>query len=143
MLPLFAFEFQGFEAQTGVVERDGLMLLFVTLDKKEQPEAHRYNDGFETPSTFRWQSQNRTAMASPGGRRIEGHQALGISVHLFVRRKAKVGGVTEPFLYCGPLTFQRWEGEKPISVWWDLVDPVPERLWQGLGIAGQASLASL
>jgi hypothetical protein len=143
VLPLFAFEFQGFEAQTGVVERDGLMLLFVTLDKKEQPEAHRYNDGFETPSTFRWQSQNRTAMASPGGRRIEGHQALGISVHLFVRRKAKVGGVTEPFLYCGPLTFQRWEGEKPISVWWDLADPVPERLCQGLGIAGPASLASL
>jgi hypothetical protein len=36
-----------------------------------QEEAHRYNDGFETPSTFRWQSQNRTAMDSPAGRRIE------------------------------------------------------------------------
>jgi hypothetical protein len=141
--PLFGFEFKGREAQSGVVERDGLMLLFVTLDKEEQPEAHRYNDGFETPSTFRWQSQNRTAMASSGGRHLEGHRALGISIHLFVRRKAKVRGVTEPFLYCGPLTFRRWEGEKPISVWWDLVDPVPDRLWQGLGLSGQASLASL
>lgn len=141
--PLFGFEFKGREAQSGVVERDGLMLLFVTLDKEEQPEAHRYNDGFETPSTFRWQSQNRTAMASSGGRHLEGHRALGISIHLFVRRKAKVRGVTEPFLYCGPLTFRRWEGEKPISVWWDLVDPVPDRVWQGLGLSGQASLASL
>jgi len=135
---LFGFEFQGFESQTGIVERDGLILLFVTLDKKAKPEAHRYNDGFETPSTFRWQSQNRTAMATPAGRRIEGHQALGISVHLFVRGKAKVNGVTEPFTYCGPMTFRRWEGEKPISVWWTLTDPLPERLWQRLGLSGQA-----
>lgn len=138
---LFGFEFKGFESQTGVVEREGLMLLFVTLDKKEQAEAHRYNDGFETPTTFRWQSQNKTAMASPGGRRIEGHQALGISVHLFVRRKAKVKGVTQGFTYCGPMAFRRWEGEKPITVWWDLDEPVPEKLWQELGIAGQATLA--
>lgn len=136
--PLFGFEFQGFEAQTGFVERDGLMLLFVTLDKKEQPEAHRYNDGFESPSVFRWQSQNRTAMSSPVGQRIEGHKVLGISVHLFVRRKAKVNGATEPFTYCGPMSFQRWEGEKPISVWWGLADPLPETLWQKLGLSGQA-----
>ena len=131
----FGFEFQGFEAQTGVVEREGLMLLFVTLDKKEKPETQRYNDGFETPSTFRWQSQNRTAMNSPAGRRIEAHKALGISVHLFVRAKAKIGGVTAPFSYCGPVTFRRWEGERPISVWWDLEEPVPEQLWKGFGIS--------
>ena len=137
--PLFGFEFQGFEAQTGIVERDGLMLLFVTLDKKEQPEAHRYNDGFETPSTFRWQSQNRTAMSSPVGHRIEGHQALGISVHLFVRGKAKANGVTEPFTYCGPMTFRRWEGEKPISVWWALANHLPERLWERLCVSGNGA----
>jgi superfamily II DNA or RNA helicase len=135
--PLFGFEFQGFEAQTGVVERDGLMLLFVTLDKKEKPEAHRYNDGFESPSVFRWQSQNRTTMASPAGYRIEAHQKLGISVHLFVRAKAKIHSITEPFLYCGPITFQRWEGEKPISVWWDLDEPIPQRLYARLGLADQ------
>lgn len=139
--PLFGFEFQGFEAQTGVVERDGLLLLFVTLDKKEQPEAHRYNDGFETHSDFRWQSQNRTTMASPVGQRIVGHQALRISVHLFVRRKAKVNGVTEQFTYCGPMTFRRWDGEKPISVWWTLNNPLPEQLWQRLGLSGQAMSA--
>ena len=111
------------------------MLLFVTLDKKEKPETQRYNDGFETPSTFRWQSQNRTAMNSPAGRRIEAHKALGISVHLFVRAKAKIGGVTAPFSYCGPVTFRRWEGERPISVWWDLEEPVPEQLWKGFGIS--------
>jgi hypothetical protein len=141
--PLFGFEFQGFEAQTGFVERDGLMLLFVTLDKKEKPEAHRYNDGFENPSIFRWQSQNRTSMASPVGQRIMGHEAQGISVHLFVRRKAKQNGVTEPFTYCGPMTYQRWEGDKPISVWWTLSDPLPDHLWQNLGSSEQATQGDL
>jgi len=138
---LFGFEFQGFESQTGVVEREGLMLLFVTLDKKEKPEAHRYNDGFETASTFRWQSQNRTATDSPAGRRIEGHQALGISVHLFIRAKAKGGGATMPFSYCGRIGFRRCEGEKPISVWWDLEKPVPEHLWKDFGILPQPASA--
>jgi Domain of unknown function (DUF3427) len=113
------------------------MLLFMTLDKKEKPEAHRYNDGFESPLVFRWQSQNRTAMASPAGYRIEAHQELGISVHLFVRPKAKIRSVTEPFLYCGPITFRRWEGENPISVWWALDEPIPQRLHKMLGLADQ------
>ena len=138
--PLFGFEFSGIEAQTGVVERDGLMLLFVTLDKKEKPETQHYNDGFESASTFRWQSQNRTKTASPAGRRIRNHQALGLSVHLFVRAKAKLRGVTEPFVYCGPLAFREWEGEAPISVWWELATPVPEQLWGRLGLSATPML---
>lgn len=132
---LFGFEFQGFEAQTGIVERDGLILLFVTIEKEGKPEAHQYNDGFESLSVFRWQSQNRTTTNSSLGRRIIGHQSLGISVHLFVRRKGKVRGVTEQFIYCGALTCRRWEGERPISVWWELMDSVPERLWPVLGLS--------
>jgi len=134
--PLFGFEFTGMEPQWGVVERDGLILLFVTLDKSSQPEAHRYDDAFLSPTEFRWQSQNRTSRASPGGERIAEHVARGISVHLFVRAKAKVAGKTQPFTYCGPLTFERWEGDKPTTVWWTLDAAVPERLRKELRVPG-------
>ena len=132
--PLFGFEFTGMQSQLGVVERDGLTLLFVTLDKASQPEAHRYDDAFTSPSEFRWQSQNRTSRGSPAGERIAEHVARGISVHLFVRAQSKLAGKTQPFTYCGPLTFERWEGDKPITVWWRLSEPAPESLRKALRV---------
>lgn len=130
---LFGFDFKGFESQSGVVEREKLILLFVTLDKTGKPEEHRYEDEFLSPTEFRWQSQNRTKRDSDAGRRILEH-AQGISVHLFVRAVAKVRGVTEPFIYCGPITFERWDGDNPITVWWRLQSPVPEKLRPALRV---------
>ena len=119
-------DLKGFEAQSGVVDRPGMLLLFVTLDKSGKPEAHRYEDAFLSPTEFRWQSQNRNSRASRIGRMIAQQGAPPETVHLFVRARAKgQGGKTEPFIYCGPLTFERWDGDKPITVWWRLAAPVP------------------
>jgi hypothetical protein len=126
---LFGFEFGGFESQLGVVERDKLTLLFVTLDKSQKPEEHRYDDAFLSPEEFRWQSQNRTSRESEAGRRISEHAKRGIGVHLFVRAQAKSRGVTQRFTYCGPLEFERWEGDRPITAWWHLQTKLPENLW--------------
>ncbi len=130
----FNFEFRGMEAQSGVVPKPGGIFLFVTLDKKELPEAHRYRDRFLSPTEFEWQSQNKTRQKSELGRDLRRHRELGIDVHLFVRRAKKIRGKTEPFLYCGRLDFQRWEGEKPISVWWKLEQPVPREHREELGV---------
>jgi len=124
---LFGFEFKGFESQSGVVERDKLILLFVTLDKSGKPTEQKYDDGFVSAREFKWQSQNRTKRDSDAGRRLAELVERGIGVHLFVRAVAKVGGTTQPFVYCGPLTFERWEGDRPITVWWGLGKEVPER----------------
>jgi superfamily II DNA or RNA helicase/diadenosine tetraphosphate (Ap4A) HIT family hydrolase len=134
---LFGFQFKAFEAQSGVVSRPGLILLFVTLDKTGMQEAHRYTDTFLSPDEFRWQSQNRTRRDSPAGRAISGHTASGTTVHLFVRPAPKLGRTTQPFVYCGPLTFERWEGDHPITVWWRLEHPVPEHLWPQLRVSGR------
>jgi hypothetical protein len=48
----------------------------------------------------------------------------------------EVGGKTSPFVYCGRLGFERWEGEKPITVWWRLERAVPRELWRELGVPG-------
>ncbi|MDZ4800141.1 MAG: DUF3427 domain-containing protein, partial [Bryobacteraceae bacterium] len=126
---LFGFEFKGFQSQSGVVERDQLILLFVTLDKSGKPDEQKYDDGFVSAREFRWQSQNRTKRDSDAGRRLEQHAAKGISVQLFVRPVANFRGTTQPFIYCGPLIFDRWEGDQPITVWWQLEEAVPDPHW--------------
>ena len=131
---LFGFEFKAFESQSGVVERPGLVLLFVTLDKTGKPEEHKYTDEFLDPSTFQWQSQNRTARESDAGKRLAGHEQMNIGVHLFVRATAKQAGKTLGFVYAGPLRFVSWEGDKPITVRWKLDEPVPAPVRHELGV---------
>jgi len=130
----FGFEFAGFESQSGVVTRPGLILLFVTLDKTGMQEEHRYEDAFLSSTEFRWQSQNRTARDSKMGKMIQNHRAEGTHVHLFVRPNSKVSGKTQSFIYGGELEFERWEGDKPITVWWKLATPVPAEQHQLLRI---------
>ncbi len=121
---LLGIELKGFENQQGIVERKGLAVLFVTLDKSGSQEAHKYRDDFLSDVDFQWQSQNRTSQGSPTAQRLREHRERGITVHLFVRRAAKVNGRTQPFSYCGELDFQRWEGENPITMWWKLRTPL-------------------
>jgi hypothetical protein len=131
---VFGFELKGFEAQEGIVTRPGLILLFVTLDKSGKPEEHRYEDAFVSPTEFRWQSQNRTARDSKMGLMLRNHREEGTHVHLFVRPTEKAGVKTQPFVYSGELEFERWKGNKPITVWWRLQDPIAPALRQVLRI---------
>jgi len=66
------------------------------------------------------------------GQMIQNHRAESTAVHLFVRPTGKVAGKTQPFLYCGELEFERWEGDKPITVWWKLNSAVPRELKDSL-----------
>ena len=90
--------------------------------------SHDYEDRFLSASEFTWQSQNRTSQDSPTGELLSKHKQLGVRIHLFVRLEKMAGNKAAPFTYCGLVDFERWEGNKPITVWWQLVEPVPERL---------------
>jgi superfamily II DNA or RNA helicase/diadenosine tetraphosphate (Ap4A) HIT family hydrolase len=131
---LFDFAFRGRESQVGIVERERLMLLFVTLEKGQQPAEHRYKDEFLRPDELQWQTQNRTRRESAVAEHIRKHAELGIAVHLFVRAVASVRGQTQLFTYCGQLEYLREEGEKPVTVWWRLAAPVPARLHRVLRV---------
>lgn len=132
----------GWEPQSGIVQRPDSLTFFVTLDKEQHADAYQYRDRFLFPTEFQWQSQNRNTQASSIGQDIRHHRERGITIHLFVRAEPKTNGKTSPFIYCGALNFQRWEGEKPITVWWRLQEPVPERLWTYFGIDPRSSEAS-
>ncbi len=55
-------------------------------------------------------------------------------VHLFIRKTGKInGGKAAPFIYCGDVAFVDWEGEKPITVRWQVPEVVPQKLWKELG----------
>jgi len=116
------------------------------------PVAHRlaHMTGAETvtahflsPNEFEWQSQNRTTQKSNHGQLIKDHDPLGTTIHIFVRAKAKMReGKGETLLYCGPVDFESWSGEKPITVRWRLRAEVPAPLWEELGVPDTAAKPS-
>ena len=136
ILKQFGDDFRSNESQVGVVQRTGGIFLMVTLDKQGMQAEYKYGDRFLSPVEFEWQSQNRTRQESELGRDLRRHRELGIDVHLFVRRSKRARGRAAPFVYCGWLEFERWEGEKPITVWWRIEQAVPRELWVELGVPG-------
>jgi superfamily II DNA or RNA helicase/HKD family nuclease/diadenosine tetraphosphate (Ap4A) HIT family hydrolase len=132
--PLFGLPYSERYWGQGFVRQGSHTFLFVTLDKTEQTENFKYKDHFLSTTEFQWQSQNRTTRESDGGQSIKDHKARGITVHLFVRAKAKMpDGRSAPFYDCGSVDFVSWEGDRPITVIWQLKKPVPSALWRELG----------
>jgi len=134
--PLFGLKHSEFWRQ-GFIRQGKLTFLLVTLDKSAHEAEFQYQDHFVSPTEFQWQSQNQTAQDSKAGESMRDHRALGIEVHLFVRAKGKTqGGRGAPFYYLGLVDFKSWQGDKPITVLWTLKSPVPEPLWQQMGVPG-------
>jgi hypothetical protein len=131
---LFGLKFSEAIWNQGFVRRGDKTFLLVTLDKTGKIEEHQYRDRFIAPDILEWQSQNRTARASEDGESIVGHASLGIDVHLFVRATRKTAGIASAFVYCGIVKFVSWKGEGPITVRWQLSEPIPERLCSAFSV---------
>ena len=133
--PLFQLPYSERYWGQGFVRQGNHAFLFVTLDKSAHVEAFQYKDHFLSPDGFQWQSQNRTARENATGISIQQHKERGITVHLFVRPRAKTGdGRGAAFYYCGPVEFVSWTGDRPITVVWKLTAPVPRALWTELRV---------
>jgi hypothetical protein len=138
---LFGLEFRSVAwRQTGFIVEGNDVFLLVTLNKGTHPEAHRYQDRFIGPNQFQWQSQNRTTQKSKHGQLLQHHAQTAVRVHLFVRKDSKIGGRAAPFVYCGAVQFVDWEGEKPITVRWRLIEEVPHQLRAVLGVPPETSV---
>ncbi len=124
---LFGLSYNAPVWNQGFIFKNNRVILLVTLDKSTQVQQHQYEDHFEGPDRFQWQSQNKQHRAGATEQKLARHVELGIPVHLFVRRTPKVDGRAASFLYCGECKFLRWEGDRPITVHWKLKSPVPER----------------
>jgi len=112
-------------------------LLLVTLEKSTQQKEHlRYRDFPLSERSFHWQSKASTTRDSKRGRRHLAPQAEGCVPLLFVRERADARpGVTMAFRYLGPVRPGPSQGERPISLEWELEHAMPAELLRAGRIA--------
>ena len=130
---LFGTSFNPGNWNSGIVRLDMDLILLTTLKKANLTVGGQYEDHFLGPDRMQWQSQTQTRRDSLVGRMLSGAEP-GARVHLFVRSGKLRNTKAAPFLYCGQPTFIAWEGVAPITVQWQLPEPVPTHLRTSLGI---------
>lgn len=119
-----------FQAGVLALHERKVELLFVTLDKCEgYHERIAYRDYAISPELFHWQSQNAAGPQTPAGRRYLESPGNGWTFQLFVRAAKGT-----PYRACGPVTLERAEGAKPMSIHWRLGVPLPGRLFREFSI---------
>ena len=109
-------------------ERTKADLFFVTLTKTEEEysPSTMYEDYIMSATQFHWQTQASTTLESRKGQRNVRHRELGITPLLFVRKtKRDENGETMPYVFLGPVSIESYQGEKPISIVWNLQHPMP------------------
>ncbi|GGC42934.1 type III restriction-modification system restriction subunit Res [Parapedobacter defluvii] len=118
----------------GVAENKGLNteLLFIDLQKSEEDYSPTtlYDDYAINDVLFHWQSQNRTRADSDKGLSYINQEKLNKNILLFVREtKRDEWGNTLGYVFLGDARFVKYEGEKPMSITWELREPIPSYLW--------------
>ncbi len=106
---------------------------FVTIRKSEArfSPSTMYHDFATSERTFHWQSQSTTRAATPTGQRYVHHLRKGYTPLLFVREVEELpNGLTAPFHFLGALRYLRHEGDRPMSITWELETPMPARVYR-------------
>ncbi len=138
---LVAFKMSTFETPSsnrigvGVAENKEINteILFIDLVKSEEDYSPTtmYNDFAISESLFHWQSQNQTRDDIGKGLTYIKHQETGKKILLFIREKSKNEfGNTMGYVFVGEGTFRNYEGSKPMSIKWELNEPLPHYLWK-------------
>ena len=102
-------------------------IFLITLNKVEKhfSPSTMYEDYAINDELFNWQSQSRTSIDSPTGKRYVNHRESGNNILLFVRENKSEDGVTSPYIYLGPADIVSYSGSKPISIVWKLRNRLP------------------
>ncbi len=111
----------------------GLDCFFVTLQKVESSfsASTRYRDYAESRDVFHWESQNKDDATSTQGRRYISQPETQGDVLITIREFSEDEfGNTAPFTIAGLADFQRFEGAKPLKIWWKLRDPLDPDLYR-------------
>lgn len=135
---LAAFELSTFERKSpsreGVAENTKLNteLLFINLIKSEEnfSPTTMYDDYAISEYLFHWQSQNSAGPETPKGKSYIQHRANKKTILLFVREKSNDEyGNTMGYVFLGEGNLQDYYGAKPMSIKWELNEPMPHYLW--------------
>jgi superfamily II DNA or RNA helicase len=136
---LTAFGFSSFEKKAsnreGVANNKELNteLLFIDLVKSEEDfsPTTMYNDYAVSDTLFHWQSQNATSPESSKGLSYISHEASNKHILLFIREKSTDQyGNTMGYVFVGDGKLKDYYGSKPMSINWQLSEPIPNYLWK-------------
>lgn len=115
-----------FQAGVLALPKHQTELLFVTLDKRDGfSERIAYHDYAISPDLFHWQSQNTAGPDTPAGRRYCESPGNGWRFQLFVREARG-----QAYRALGPVSMERWEGDRPLSITWRLEQALPMELFR-------------
>jgi len=108
-------------------------LLFVTLDKSDgYHDRIAYHDHAESPTHFRWQTQNSAGPDTKGGKRYLESLTNGWRFQLFVRPNKH-----SAYVACGPVRVESTEdisGDRPMNIRWRLEVPLPIGLFREFSV---------
>ena len=122
-------------AREGVlmIAEQNIELLFVTLNKNEKQfsPTTMYHDYAINEQLFHWQSQNSARPDSGKGLSYIEHQKIGKRLFLFVREHSKDEyGSTMGFVNFGEVEYLSHHGSQPMSITWQLKNPMPAFMWK-------------
>src|SRR5690606_12436451 len=106
--------------------------LFVNLKKSEEDfsPTTMYDDYAINDTLFHWQSQNQTTPESEKGKSYIRQRKTKKQILLFGREsKRDADGFTQGYVLLGPVQFLGYRGSKPMSIKWQLEEPIPNYLW--------------
>jgi hypothetical protein len=90
-----------------------------------------YNDYAVSDTLFHWQSQNATSPESSKGLSYISHEASNKHILLFIREKSTDQyGNTMGYVFVGDGKLKDYYGSKPMSINWQLSEPIPNYLWK-------------
>lgn len=136
---LAAFGFSTFETKSsnreGVAERSEINteLLFIDLNKSDEhySPTTMYEDYAVNETLFHWQSQNSARPDIGKGLSYIKHQTSGKKILLFVREeKQNQYKNTMGYVFIGEGKLKDYYGSKPMSINWELNEPIPPFLYQ-------------
>lgn len=136
---LVAFGLSTFEKKSsnreGCAENKALNteLLFIDLIKSEEDfsPTTMYDDYAISETLFHWQSQNASKPEIGRGLSYITQKETKKKILLFVREKSKDEfGNTMGYVFIGEGNLKEYEGSKPISIKWELNEPIPNYLWK-------------
>jgi superfamily II DNA or RNA helicase len=136
---LAAFGFSSFERKSsnreGVAENAKINteLLFINLVKSEEnfSPTTMYDDYAVNERLFHWQSQNKAGPETAKGKSYINHKRNEKKILLFVRERANDEyGNTMGYVFVGEGSINNYYGSKPMSIEWELNEPMPHYLWK-------------
>jgi hypothetical protein len=108
-------------------------LLFINLIKSEEnfSPTTMYDDYAVNELLFHWQTQNSARPDLGKGLSYINHKTTNKRILLFVREKAKNEfGKSTGYVFIGEGELKDHYGSKPMSINWELQEPMPHYLWK-------------